>query len=177
MNSLFKTMHRYAIIRSIAFVLLGIALFLMPNKSFDVLVYLLVGYNFLLGLVNLVGALKNKTSNGMQMPLVVFYFLFAIVLLLFAKPIASIFSIFLGFAIIIGGTTRATQALNLRNKYVNVSWLPMFLFGSILIIAGLVILFKPFATQLLLFRFLGFTMIVAGISELVAFIKLKQLND
>jgi len=174
MSSLFRSIQRHAFIRGIIYLLLGILIVLRPHKLFSIAVYLIAGYNVALGLINLVGSLKNN-QNG-QMPLTIFYFIFALIIWLFAKPIASILPIFLGILIIISGGTQISRALNLR-QYVNVSYVPMLLYGIILLVAGILILLNPFSSLIIVFQFFGIVLIFSGVSEIVAAIRLKNYRN
>lgn len=174
MSSLFRSIQRHAFSRGIIYLLIGILIVLRPNQLFNMAVYLIAGYNALLGLINLVEYLKNKQHSQMSMSL--FYFIAALIILLFAKPIASILPVFLGILIIIGGATRISRALNLR-QYVNISYVPMLIYGVALLIAGIVILFKPFSSLIVLFQFFGIVLALSGISELITAIKLRNYKN
>ncbi|MCI0130335.1 MULTISPECIES: DUF308 domain-containing protein [Enterococcaceae] len=174
MSSLFRSIQRHAFSRGILYLLIGILIFLKPKQLFDAGVYLIVGYNVLLGVINLVGYLKNK-QNG-QVSMSIFYFIAALIIWLFAQPIVSILPIFLGILIIIGGATRISRALNLR-QYVNISYVPMLVYGIALLIAGIFILFNPFGSLIVLFQFFGIVLTLSGISELVTAIKLRNYKN
>ena len=176
MTSLFKSIQKYAIIRGISFILLGLILFLQPNQFLQTVIYFIAAYNGILGLFNLVGAIRNK-ENGFnsQMPIAIFYLVFALIVYLFSKQIISILPILFGLLVMIGGTTRMSHSLNLR-QYVNVHWLPMFLYGIALIFVGLLMLFNPFKTVLVLFQFFGISLMITGISEIIAFFRLRHLD-
>ncbi|MGX6970061.1 HdeD family acid-resistance protein [Vagococcus bubulae] len=174
MSSLFRSIQRHAFSRGIIYLLIGILIVLRPNQLFNMAVYLIAGYNVLLGIINLISSLKNKQNNQISMS--IFYFIIALIIWLFAKPIASILPVFLGILIIIGGATRISRALNLR-QYVNISYVPMLIYGVALLIAGIVILFKPFSSLIVLFQFFGIVLALSGISELITAIKLRNYKN
>ena len=84
--------------------------------------------------------------------------------------------ILLGIAFIIGGAMRLTQAFNLK-QYVNVNWMPMLIYGIFMIGAGIALVAFPFSSAMMFFRFFGITLTISGISELIAFIRLRNLNN
>lgn len=174
MSSLFRSIQRHAFSRGIIYLLIGILIVLRPNQLFNMAVYLIAGYNVLLGIINLISSLKNKQNNQISMS--IFYFIIALIIWLFAKPIASILPVFLGILIIIGGATRISRALNLR-QYVNISYVPMLIYGVALLIAGIIILFKPFSSLIVLFQFFGVVLALSGISELITAIKLRNYKN
>lgn len=173
MTNLFKNIQRHALIRGVIYAILGVAILFQPREFFNVLIYFIAGYNALLGAINLISALKEKQNT--QMAAAIFYFVFALIILLFAKPLISVLPIFLGILIIIGGATRITQSMRLK-EYVNVNYLPMMIYGILLVIAGVLILFNPFKTWVVLFQFFGITMIVTGISEIITFIRYRNIE-
>lgn len=174
MSSLFKTVQQHALLRGIVYILLGVFIFLKPNDAFNVIVYLISAYNAIIGIVKLVNAIKYKENSTMA--IAIFYLVFALIILLFAKPLASILPVFLGLIIIFGGVVRVSQSMTLK-KYVDVSYLPMMFYGIILILAGVLLLFKPFASLIMLFQFLGALMVFSGISEIINAIRYRNIKD
>ncbi|MFW7431127.1 HdeD family acid-resistance protein [Vagococcus carniphilus] len=176
MTSMFKSIQQHALLRSIAYILLGIAIFLEPNKVSQTILYLIVGYNVVMGVFNLISSIKNKQNGySSSTPVAIFYFIFALILFLFAKPLVASLPFFLGLMCVIGGGVRLSQSLGLR-QYVNVNWLPMFIYGAITIGAGVLLMVFPFSSAMMFFRFFGVVLTLAGISELVAFIRFRNFD-
>ncbi len=176
MTSIFKSLQKHALLRSIAYILLGIVIFLQPAKVSQMILYFIVGYNILMGVFNLISSIKNK-QNGFNSstPIAIFYFIFALVLFLFAKPLIAALPFFLGLMCVVGGGVRLSQSLSLR-QYVNVNWVPMFIYGAITIGAGVLLMVYPFSSAMMFFRFFGVILTLAGISELVAFIRFRNFD-
>lgn len=176
MASFFKSIQKHALLRSIAYILLGIAIFLEPNNISKMILYSIVAYNVLMGIFNLISARKNKTNGyNSATPIAIFYFIFALILFLFAKPLVATLPFLLGIMFIIGGGVRLSQSLKLR-QYVNVRWLPMCIYGGVMIGAGILLVANPFSTAMMLFRFFGITLLIAGISELITFIRFRNFE-
>ncbi|MGO2083490.1 HdeD family acid-resistance protein [Vagococcus sp.] len=176
-SSLFSSLKRYAVIRSLAFILLGIATLIDPYGVFKILVYIIAGYNLVLGIINLIDGLRNKQMTGFnfKIPIAIFYLLFSVFIFKFADPLFSMITIFLGILIMISGLSKITQAFNLK-KFVNVPWISVLLYGILLFIAGLVILRNPFATKLVFYQFIGILLLFTGISELITYFRLKKYD-
>jgi uncharacterized membrane protein HdeD (DUF308 family) len=129
-----------------------------------------------MGIFNLVSAFKNKVSGyNPTTGFAIFYFVCALLIWLFAKPIVSMLPILLGISFIIGGAMRLSQSLNLRH-YANVNWLPMLIYGVFMIVAGILLVINPFSSAMMFFRFFGIILTISGISELIAFIRLKDFD-
>ncbi|MGX4685312.1 HdeD family acid-resistance protein [Vagococcus sp. JNUCC 83] len=174
MSSIFRSIQHHAFARGILYLIIGFLIFLQPNKLFNMAVYLIVGYNVVLGLLNLFSTLRTK-QNG-QLSTSIFYFIVALIIWLFARPIASILPIFLGILVIIGGVSKISRAMNLK-QYVNISYVPMLIYGVLLLLAGIFILFKPFSSLIMLFKFFGIVLALSGVSELVTAIKLRNYKN
>ncbi|MEG0731665.1 MAG: DUF308 domain-containing protein [Vagococcus sp.] len=176
MTSMFKSIQKHALLRSVAYVLLGIAIFLEPKSVSQMILNLIVAYNVLMGIFNLITALRNKNKGyNSATPMAIFYFIVALLIFLFAKTLVASLPFLLGLMIIIGGGMRLSQSLSLR-QYVNVNWLPMFVYGAVLIGAGILLVINPFKSAMVFFQVFGVTLIVAGISELIAFIRFRNFD-
>ncbi|MGX7014244.1 HdeD family acid-resistance protein [Vagococcus silagei] len=175
-SSVFNTFKKFAIIRSIAFISLGIATLLNPFGVFNLLVYIIAGYNFVLGIISLVEALRIKTQ-GPNLKLIgaVCYLGFALFIFLFANTLVSMLAVFIGIIVLVSGIYKISQAINLKS-YVNVPWIPILIYGIILVIVGLVICFKPFETKLIFYNFIGFLLLFSGVSELITYFRLRKFD-
>lgn len=177
MTSIFKSVQKHALIRSAAYILLGIAITLDPIGVSKIILNIIIAYNVVMGIFNLLSAFKNKVDGyNPTIGFAIFYFVCALLIFLFAKPIVSMLPILLGISFIIGGAMRLTQSLSLR-QYVNVNWLPMLVYGSFMIGAGILLVINPFSSAMMFFRFFGITLTISGISELIAFIRLRNVEN
>ncbi|MGY3766710.1 HdeD family acid-resistance protein [Vagococcus vulneris] len=173
MTSIFKTMQRYAIIRSIALIILGIITLVSPEKVFTILVYSIAIYNAVIGLTYLIGALRNNDDqSSFQMPIAFFYLIFALIVFLFSRQLLGIFTVFIGILFMIGGAGKISQAFNMK-QYVNLPWVPMLVYGLVLAGIGLLIIFYPFRV---LSTFLGIVLLIVGILELIEYFKFRNVS-
>lgn len=90
-------------------------------------------------------------------------------MLFFAPAIASILPILLGLAIICNGIFQLIMGLNMKST-------PWLIYSVLLLIGGIVLLFNPFASLLVLFQIFGVILIVMGVSEAISFFKLKKMT-
>lgn len=176
MTSVFRSVQKHALLRSAAYILLGIAITLNPIGVSKIILNLIIAYNVAMGIFNLISAMKNKVDGyNPTIGFAIFYFISALLIFLFAKPIVSMLPILLGIAFIIGGGMRLTQAFSLR-QYVNVNWIAMLIYGAFMIGAGILLVAYPFSSVMVFFRFFGITLTIAGISELIAFIRFRNFD-
>lgn len=177
MTSIFKSVQKHTLIRSAAYILLGIAITLDPIGVSKIILNIIIAYNVVMGIFNLLSAFKNKVDGyNPTTGFAIFYFVCALLIFLFAKPIVSMLPILLGISFIIGGAMRLTQSLSLR-QYINVNWLPMLIYGGFMIGAGILLVINPFSSAMMFFRFFGITLTISGISELIAFIRLRNVEN
>lgn len=176
MTSVFKSVQKHALLRSIAYILLGIAITINPEQVSGIILNIIVGYNVLMGIINLISGLRHKVDGyNPSIGIAIFNFICALLIFLFALPLAKMLPILLGLAFIIGGGIRMVQAMNLK-QYVNVNWIAMLIYGIFMIGAGVVLISFPFSTLMVTFRVFGVMIIISGISELIAFIRFRNYD-
>ena len=142
MTSVFKSIQKYAVLRSIAFIFLGIYVMLKPNEATDIILNLIIAYNVLMGVINLISGIRHKVDGyNPTIGISVFYFVAALLIYLLTKPLFHMIVILIGLAFIINGSLRIVQSFNLR-QYVNVNWLPMLIYGVFLIGTGIFLVLK-----------------------------------
>ncbi|OJG98515.1 hypothetical protein RV18_GL002938 [Enterococcus termitis] len=173
-----EQLRKYALLRGIVYIIFGLLILFDPRSVFQLAVYFISAYIALMGVLNLYDGFKVKKATGtygMSFLGGIILLVLAGIILVFAKGIVSILPIFLGLVIVIIGASRAMQAVNLRS-YVNVNWLPMLIYSGILIVAGLVLIFNPFSSLLVLFQLFGGILVFMGIGEIVAFFQLRNID-
>lgn len=177
MSSVLEKLKKYAVLRGVIYIIFGLLILLNPRSIFQLTVYFVSAYIAIMGILNIIDGVKVKKATdtyGMSFMGGIVLLVIALFVLVFAKGIVSILPIFLGLAIAIAGIARAVQSVNLR-QYVNVKWVPMLVYGLVLIVAGLVLMFNPFSSVLVLFQLFGGILIFMGIGEFVAFFQLRHL--
>ena len=79
----------------------------------------------------------------------------------------------LGFLIIVSGTLKLQHAINLYRIHMQ-GVKSICILGLINIILGIVIVFNPFKTMIVLMRVMGIGLLVSGISDLCASVFMKR---
>nr|WP_236671823.1 DUF308 domain-containing protein [Enterococcus sp. BWB1-3] len=165
--------------RGIVYALAGLAIVVNPSAVFKIAVYLISGYLAFMGLVDLIEGIKVKRSADVydsSFVLGIIFLVLAGIVLVFSKVIVSIFPIFLGLLLVMLGSTRLIQSFNLR-KYTDVNWVLFLLYGLFLLIGGILLIFNPFKSILLLFQLFGGILIVMGISECLTLFQLRKIDN
>lgn len=177
MTSVFKSIQKYAVLRSLAFIFLGIFVMIKPNEATDIMLNLIIAYNVLMGIINLVSGFRHKVDGyNPTIGIAVFYFVAALLIFLLTKPLFHMIIILIGITFIINGSMRIIQSLDLK-QYVNVNWLPMLVYGVFLIGTGIFLVLNSSSTTMFFFRTFGILLAISGVSELIAFIRLRNVEN
>lgn len=175
MSKLIQQFERYALLRVFLYGITGILAILYPQQVTQGIIYAVAGYVAFLGIINLFHAHQEKKQTGFtgfELIIGVLLLIAAISILALAKPIFTIITIFLGLLIVLNGVTRIIQAFNLRS--LNQRYLPWVIYGGLLVIGGLVIMFNAVASIMTLF---GSILLFMAASELIGYIQIrKNLN-
>ena len=174
MSKVIQQFQRYALLRSILYVLTGIFAIMYPKEFTQGIIYLIAGYVAILGIMNLWNAYQEKRRSGyvgFEMIVGILLLVAAAAILALAKPIFTIMTIFLGILIVLNGILRIVQGFNLKG--LNQRYLPWIFYGALLVVGGLLLMFKAVASIMTLF---GSLLIFMGISEIVGYIQIVALN-
>lgn len=168
-----------SLLSSIFLLLLGLLLFFKSSETLVGISYLIGGILIALGVIAIINFLRNKTRD-VFMQLNIVYGIVSIVagLFLVTVPefIGSIIPIVVGIAVIISSSFKVQQALilkNLDNKY----FLPSLIMAIICLVCGVVILFNPFKSAVVVTRIIGIFMIIYAILDIINTYILKKSSN
>ena len=95
---------------------------------------------------------------------------------IFAKAIVSFLPIMLGILIVLNGLMQLSNASG-GIKEVNPRYrISIYVYCGLLVAAGILLIFNPFKTVLVVFRIFGGILVFMGISELAHFFLQKKVN-
>ena len=168
-----------SLLSSIFLLLLGLLLFFKSSETLVGISYLIGGILIALGVIAIISFLRNKTRDVfVQLNIVygVVSIVAGIFLVTVPEFIGSIIPIVVGIAVIISSSFKVQQALvlkNLDNRY----FLPSLIMAILCLICGVVILFNPFTSAVVVTQIIGLFMIVYAVLDLVnSFILRKSSN-
>ncbi|EMF0081045.1 DUF308 domain-containing protein [Enterococcus hirae] len=162
--------QRYALLRSAIYIIAGLAIIINPTAVFHFIGYLITAYFVLLGVLNLLEANKNRKQTGawgFGLISGIVFFILALIVWVFAAAIVSILPVILGLVIILKSLFQLFVGLNTRSK----GWSA---YGILLLIGGLILLFNPFKSVMVLFQLFGGLLIFMGISEIISYFKVNK---
>lgn len=168
MDNLVKSIKRNMWLRAAAFIILGIFIAFRPAMMINMSIQLIALYLVILGVYNLVMGLKvhqkGESLNGGTI-LGITELVGAMFVWLFAKPLLGMLPFVIGIGLLVHGINYIMQIRNNR-QYVNVSPFMNYVYGVLIIIAAVVMIFNPFKSLTLLFAIFGWLLIVMGIAEI-----------
>ena len=168
-----------SLLSSIFLLLLGILLFFKSSATLMGISYLVGGVLIALEVIAIINFLRNSTKD-IFVELNIVYGIVSIVagLFLVTVPefIGSIIPIVVGITIIISSSFKVQQALvlkNLESKY----FLPSLIMAIICLVCGVIILFNPFTSAVVVTKAIGLFMIIYAIMDIInSFILRKSSN-
>ena len=168
-----------SLLSSIFLLLLGLLLFFKSSETLVGISYLVGGVLIALGVIAIINFLRNG-SRDIFVQLNIVYGIVSIVagIFLVTVPefIGSIIPVVVGIAVIISSSFKVQQALvlkNLDNKY----FLPSLIMAIVCLVCGVVILFNPFTSAVVVTQIIGLFMIIYAILDIInSFILRKSSN-
>ena len=156
----------------------GVAAFVWPGITFEVLVLLFGAYAFVDGVLVLSFGLMSAGDGQPWSPLVLAGILgITVGVLTFAQPATMALALVYvaGAWAIITGLLQVVAAIRLR-EYISSEWL-LGLSGVLSILFGALVAWQPGSGALTLVYLFGFYAILAGISQIVLGVRLRSLRD
>ncbi|MBP5210994.1 MAG: DUF308 domain-containing protein [Bacteroidales bacterium] len=172
-NRIFSPAYGYA--RAIACIVIGLVMALWPDMAAKTLVVALGIVLIIVGGVSIAVSYKESDSlfgnimsfNGL------FSILFGLVLVLFTDFFISLIMYIFGLLFIVFGISELSGLIS-AGKYSKIPF-GYFILPVLVTVCGFILLFKPFQVERTIFMFTGCALIVYGLSELFATLKVKKV--
>ena len=166
----------YSVIRGICAVLMGVLLVAWPEAAIVYLVIAIGAMFFVPSVFSLVGYFMKGRQMGLMFPIVsVGSLLFGLWLMVSPAFFVGILMYVLGVVLVFAGISQIVQLFNAR------SWtqVPMgyFILPVLILLAGLTVLFNPFAVVAIPFIILGVSSIVYGITDIINLIRFRKKEE
>lgn len=170
-----KTMN-YSLVRILFAVVIGLVLVLWPEVAASYIV-ITVGVAFLLpGMISFIGYLSRRSSERgthSRFPLEgVGSFLFGLWLMVMPDFFADVLMFLLGFVLVMGGVQQIAS-LSVARRWMEVPF-AFYIVPSLILIAGVVVLFNPTGVRNTAFIMIGISSLVYALSELVNWFKFMR---
>lgn len=174
MRELFKRSFQLSIYSSLVFIILGLLLAFFSNMTIALLA-------FILGLCLIAGSLKYlcdyvKNDTGMfDLGCFIIMLVLGLIVMFRYDFFAGILPFILGFIILISSASKLQMSLVFRQE--KKEWILSCVLASLGCVLGLLFIFNPFKSALLITQAIGIYMVVYGIIDLVECLVLKKNID
>ncbi len=168
MKEFFKKLKITSMLISLAYLVFGIALIVWPNGAKLTILYVLSSLILIHGVINIVNYfLYGYEPFGFMSG--VLNVTFGLLMLFNAGLLASsaIFALTFGFVFIFRALGKIQNSFDYRRFGVKTWWINL-LFGLIMLVLGVVVLAYPFASEKYLLIFLGASIIVDSIMQIIS---------
>lgn len=154
---------------------LGLWILLQPQMVFSLLVNVIAAVLLVMGIMNIVSGIRVQRAGGASFGIGsgVALILGAVLCEAFAGMFVAMFPLIIGIVLLVYGIAAMTGAQRNR-QYVNVSSTSGIVYGLLVVIAGLFMLFHPFGSAMMIFRIFGGIILAMGVMELVNWVKFRN---
>ncbi|MHC5267721.1 HdeD family acid-resistance protein [Enterococcus sp. LJL98] len=174
MNRLLRQFQRYTFLRALIYFITGLLALVYPQQFTKWVIYLIAGYLAFFGILNLLSGFRHKQQSqqmGFEFYFGLLFVIAALAVLVLAKPLLTLTTILLGVMILINGVMRISQSF--RFKQMNQPFLPWIIYGGILVIIGLILMFNAITSIMTL---VGSVLLFMGLSEMIGYFQLRKLK-
>lgn len=158
------------------FVLIGIGLVIFPEISAAAVGYIVGGLVLAFGIIRIIGYFTNdlyKIAFQFDLALGIFASIVGIAFLLHPKWLVSALPISLGLLILVNGLFSVQSAIDAK-KFGISRWKLLLFFAVATVIIGVILVFNPYRTALVITRLSGVAIAVSGIEKLI--VALSTIN-
>lgn len=169
-----KSMYRTSIVFSIILFALGLFLLINPETTLHAISYIVGTVLIISGIIPVLSYFLNKdTQNYLNFGFIlgVFIIIFGIIVIIKPNLIGSIIPFLVGIWMMINGVTKLFYALNLNKEGDAISSIVISL---LILVSGLLLLINPFGGAIVLTQFIGISVIIYSVLDLLECYTLKK---
>lgn len=174
----FKNLQINSLVTSIIYIALGLIFILLPEMVTRMLSVIVGIVLAITGVAYIISYFRHwdieYKSNGLAIGLL---FIFGALFLVFQNNvIAAIVPMLLGFAVVVSGAIKLQNAIVL-NKAKEKLWIPVLVLAGITLALGVIIMINPFAVTRTLIIFIGASLFVSGVTDLVIIFLMSRRSE
>ena len=176
MQKLIKSFYKSSMVTSISLFVVGVLLLFKSSDTIMFISYMLGGVLLVLGLVAIINFFRTSSMNPFN-DLNIVYGVVTIILgvLVVSHPtaIATFIPFVVGLGILINSSIKLAYSIELRNNGDEI-WKSTLILSSISALCGILILFNPFRTSVLVFKVIGIFIIIYSLMDVLSMYKIKK---
>ncbi len=169
MSSAFKTLRSNLILQSIAFVIAGMVLLVIPNVTMMTMVYVIAFLLTVMGAWSLISYFReNRNTEGAMSSLVGGIALLILPIVMFIIPyvFVTFISMLAGILLFLSGVMNIMRSIKIR-KVGDRSWIISLIISIIIASAGVLLVCNPFGSATMFVRILGICLVANGLADLL----------
>lgn len=176
MEKFMKSLLKANYITSAILIVLGLLLTIRSDDTIVAISYLVGGSIIIIGVLAIIKFIRNlgKTlDNSFEIVYGIITIVFGILILSNPKMVATIIPFIIGGWIVIKSSFKVAYAFELKNRG-SEKWKPTLITSIINALVGVLIVFNPFKTSVLVFKIIGICILIYAILDIVSTIEIKK---
>lgn len=176
MQKLMKSFYKSSLITSVVLLLIGILLLFKSNDTIIALSYIIGSILFVLGIIAIINFFRESSINAFN-DLNIIYGIVTIILgvLIVTNPtaIATFIPFVVGLAILISSSLKLAYSIELKNNEDEL-WKSTIIMATAGALCGILILFNPFKTSVMVFKIIGAFIILYAVLDIISILQIKR---
>lgn len=176
MEKFMKSLIRGNYITSAILIVLGLLLTIRSDDTIVAISYLIGGSIIIIGVLALIKFVKNlgkSFDNSFEIIYGIITIVFGILIISNPKMVATIIPFVIGGWILIKSSFKIAYAIELKNRG-SIYWKSALITSIINALVGILIVFNPFKTSVIVFKIIGIAILVYAILDIVSTIQIKK---
>jgi len=176
MQKLMKSFYKSSLLTSGILLLIGLLLLFKSTDTIIALSYIIGCVLMVLGIVAIINFFRESSINAFN-DLNIVYGIVTIILgtLIITNPtaIATFIPFVVGLIILISSSIKLAYSIELKNDN-DILWQPTLIMAAIGAGCGILILFNPFKTSLMVFKIIGIFILIYAILDIISIFQIKK---
>ena len=176
MQKLMKSFYKSSLLTSGILLLIGLLLLFKSTDTIIALSYIIGCVLMVLGIVAIINFFIESSINAFN-DLNIVYGIVTIILgtLIITNPtaIATFIPFVVGLIILISSSIKLAYSIELKNDN-DILWQPTLIMAAIGAGCGILILFNPFKTSLMVFKIIGIFILIYAILDIISIFQIKK---
>ena len=176
MQKLMKSFYKSSLLTSGILLLIGLLLLFKSTDTIIALSYIIGCVLMVLGIVAIINFFRESSINAFN-DLNIVYGIVTIILgtLIITNPtaIATFIPFVVGLIILISSSIKLAYSIELKNDNY-ILWQPTLIMAAIGAGCGILILFNPFKTSLMVFKIIGIFILIYAILDIISIFQIKK---
>ena len=178
MEKIFKSIVKSSFFTSVVLLILGILLFIKSDDTIVAISYLVGGIIIILGVLALVNYFKKNErefSTSFNIIYGIITIVFGIFILSNPKMVASVIPFVIGACILIKSSFKIAYSIELKNHNIDF-WKGALITSVISALVGVIMVFNPFKTSVIVFKIIGAAIIIYSVLDIVSSFQFKKAD-